>query len=63
MPSWAALSLSRVSAKETCGLGWLYATAQDGAGPASAADCFRFCSSFSGQKRAFWGREAGTDAR
>ena len=26
-------------------------------------DCYRFCYSFSGQKRAFWGREAGTDAR
>jgi hypothetical protein len=26
-------------------------------------DCYRFCYSFSGQKRAFWGKEAGTDAR
>ena len=38
-------------------------SAPDGAGPDSAADCYRFCYRFSGQKRAFRGREAGTDAR
>ena len=32
-------------------------------GRTSVADCYRFCYSFSGQNRAFWGREAGTDAR
>ena len=26
-------------------------------------DCYRFCYSFSGQNRAFWGKEAGTDAQ
>jgi hypothetical protein len=29
----------------------------------SDGDCYRFCYSLSGQKRASWGREAGTDAR
>ena len=37
--------------------------AQAAAGPDSGSDCYRFCYGSSAQTRAFWGREAGTDAR